>query len=141
MAEDLQELVLNLPREKNLDGTNSLYLFKGAWVSAYVLRAVDSFQRHFIAQDTDIIVASMPKSGTTWLKALTFSVAKRHIYDPKESPLLTTPPHELVPFTDTGLYMEDPLPNLEQLPPPRIFGCHSHFAYNFFEHRVYIKRL
>ena len=86
MAEDLQELVLNLPREKDLDGTNSLYLFKGAWVSAYVLRAVDSFQRHFIAKDTDIIVASMPKSGTTWLKALTFSVAKRHIYDPTESP-------------------------------------------------------
>jgi len=128
MAEDLQELILNLPREKNLDGTNSLYLFKGAWVSAYVLRAVDSFQRHFIAQDTDIIVASMPKSGTTWLKALTFSVAKRHLYDPRESPLLTTPPHELVPFFETDLYMKDPHPNLEQLPPPRIFGCHSHFA-------------
>jgi hypothetical protein len=24
--------------------------------------------------------------------------------------------------------MKDPHPNLEQLPPPRIFGCHSHFA-------------
>ncbi|KAJ6934417.1 cytosolic sulfotransferase 15 [Populus alba x Populus x berolinensis] len=128
MAEDLQELIVNLPREKNLDGTNSLYLFKGAWVSAYVLRAVDSFQRHFNAQDTDIIVASMPKSGTTWLKALTFSVAKRHLYDTRESPLLTTPPHELVPFFETDLYMKDPHPNLEQLPPPRIFGCHSHFA-------------
>ncbi|KAJ6961578.1 hypothetical protein NC652_000494 [Populus alba x Populus x berolinensis] len=41
-----------------------------------------AFQRRFIAQDTDIIVASMPKSGTTWLKAVAFSVAKRHIYGP-----------------------------------------------------------
>ncbi|CAK7336396.1 unnamed protein product [Dovyalis caffra] len=126
--EDLQELLLTLPSEKNLDGTNSLYLYQGAWMSAYVLRAVYSFQRHFIAQDTDIIVGSMPKSGTTWLKALAFSVAKRHIYGPKESPLLTTTPHELVRFIETDLYSKDQQPNLEQLPPPRIFGCHSHYA-------------
>ncbi|KAB5573054.1 hypothetical protein DKX38_000248 [Salix brachista] len=127
--EDLQELLLTLPSEKNLDGNNSLYLYQGAWIPvSFNLRGVDSFQRHFVAQDTDIIVASMPKSGTTWLKALAFSVAKRHIYGAGESPLLTTSPHELVPFFETDLYSKDQLPDLEQLPPPRIFGCHSHYG-------------
>ncbi|KAG5249836.1 cytosolic sulfotransferase [Salix suchowensis] len=126
--EDLQELLATLPSEKNLEGTGSLYLYRGAWVPVSLLRAVDSFQRHFIAQDTDIIVASMPKSGTTWLKALTFSVAKRHIYDPKESPLLTASPHALVPCFEVDLYFKDPQPNLEQTPPPRIFSSHCSFA-------------
>nr|TKS08803.1 cytosolic sulfotransferase 15-like [Populus alba] len=128
MEEDLQELLLTLPSEKSLAGTKSLYLYKGTWLPVSFLRAVDSFQRDFIAQDTDIIVASMPKSGTTWLKALTFSVAKRHIYGPKESPFLTASPHALVPCFETDLYMKDPQPNLEQAPPPRIFSSHSHFA-------------
>jgi hypothetical protein len=126
--ENLQELLLTLPSEKNIDGTNSLYLYQGAWIPVFNLRGVDSFQRRFIAQDTDIIVASMPKSGTTWLKALAFSVAKRHIYGPRESPLLSTSPHELVRFFETDLYSKDQPPDLEQLPPPRIFGCHSHYA-------------
>ncbi|KAJ6944341.1 cytosolic sulfotransferase 15-like [Populus alba x Populus x berolinensis] len=128
MEEDLQELLLTLPSEKSLAGTKSLYLYKGTWLPVSFLRDVDSFQRHFIAQDIDIIVASMPKSGTTWLKALTFSVAKRHIYGPKESPFLTASPHALVPCFETDLYMKDPQPNLEQAPPPRIFSSHSHFA-------------
>ncbi|XP_011020518.1 PREDICTED: cytosolic sulfotransferase 15-like [Populus euphratica] len=126
--EDLQQLLLTLPAEKNFEGTKSLYLYKGTWVPVSLLRAVDSFQRHFIAQDTDIIVASMPKSGTTWLKALTFSVAKRHIYGPKESPLLTASPHALVPCFEVDLYMKDPQPNLDRAPPPRIFSSHSHFT-------------
>ncbi|KAH8522674.1 hypothetical protein Peur_041177 [Populus x canadensis] len=126
--ENLQELLLSLPSEKNIDGTNSLYLYQGAWIPAFNLRGLVSFQRCFIAQDTDIIVASMPKSGTTWLKALAFSVAKRHIYGPRESPLLTTSPHELVRFVETDLYSKGQPPDLEQLPPPRIFGCHSHYA-------------
>ncbi|KAL9349378.1 hypothetical protein Peur_056633 [Populus x canadensis] len=70
----------------------------------------------------------MPKSGTTWLKALTFSVVNRNIYSPKESPLLTTPPHELVRFFEMDLYSKNQLPDLKQLPSPRIFSSHSHYG-------------
>ncbi|WKA11030.1 hypothetical protein VitviT2T_028565 [Vitis vinifera] len=31
-------------------------------------------QEHFQAQPSDIILSSAPKTGTTWLKALTFSI-------------------------------------------------------------------
>ncbi|KAJ4842413.1 hypothetical protein Tsubulata_039880 [Turnera subulata] len=122
----LQELLLTLPRDKNMDGA-PLYLYKGEWFPDYTLSAAISFQKHFTAHDTDVIVASMPKSGTTWLKALTFSVVNRNLYSPKESPLLTSLPHDLVRFFETDLYLEDKNPNLDNFPAPRIFGTHTHY--------------
>ncbi|CAK7336395.1 unnamed protein product [Dovyalis caffra] len=65
---------------------------------------------------------------TTWLKALTFSVVNRNRYSPKESPLLTTPPHELVRFFEIDLYIKTNQPNLERFRAPRIFGSHTHYA-------------
>ncbi|CAK7336399.1 unnamed protein product [Dovyalis caffra] len=94
---------------------------KGSGILFLAIRGALSFQRHFIAQDTDIILGSMPKSGTTWLKAITFSVVNRNIYSPKESPLLTTPPHELVRSFEMDLYSKIQLPDIEKLPSPRIF--------------------
>ncbi|KAJ4827280.1 hypothetical protein Tsubulata_031189 [Turnera subulata] len=123
----LQELLLTLPREKNWDGPQ--YLYKGVWCPAFAISGVIHFQQHFTAHDTDVIIASMPKSGTTWLKALTFSVVNRNLYNhPKEShPLLTTPPHELVPFFEMDLYLRNKNPSLENFPAPRIFGTHIHY--------------
>ncbi|CAK7336387.1 unnamed protein product [Dovyalis caffra] len=123
---DLQDLLATLPSEKDWDGA-PLYFYKGVWYPVFAIRGALSFQQHFIAQDTDIILASMPKSGTTWLKALTFSVVNRNIYSPKESPLLTTPPHELVRFCEMDLYSKIQLPDIEKLPSPRIFSSHFHY--------------
>ncbi|KAG5249838.1 cytosolic sulfotransferase [Salix suchowensis] len=125
-TDEIQDLVAGLPGEKNWDGS-PLYFFKGVWYPAFAIRGAISFRQHFIARDTDIILASMPKSGTTWLKALAFSVVSRNIYSPTESPLLTTPPHDLVPFFEMDLYSKHQLPDLEQLPSPRIFSSHSHY--------------
>jgi len=91
LKDEIQGLVASFPSEKNWDGS-PLYFCKGVWHPVFAIRGALSFQQHFIAHDTDIILASMPKSGTTWLKALTFSVVNRNIYSPKESPLLPTYP-------------------------------------------------
>ncbi|KAL3609302.1 hypothetical protein D5086_000322 [Populus alba] len=69
----------------------------------------------------------MPKSGTTWLKALNFSVVSSDRYSPKESPFITAPPHELVPFLEVDLYSKSQNPNLD-FPPPRILSCHTHYT-------------
>lgn len=127
VKDEIQGLIASFPSERNWDGS-PLYFYEGVWYPFFAIRGALSFQQHFIAQDTDIILASMPKSGTTWLKALTFSVVNRNIYSPKESPLLTTPPHELVRFFEMDLYSKNQLPDLKQLPSPRIFSSHSHYG-------------
>lgn len=85
-----------------------------------------SMQKHYIAQDTDIIVATIPKSGTTWLKALCFAIVKRHIYphDQADHPLLTSNSHELVPFLEYKLFANRQIPDMSSLPGPRLLGTH-----------------
>ncbi|KAG5249837.1 cytosolic sulfotransferase [Salix suchowensis] len=126
LRDEIQGLVAGLPGEKHWDGT-PLYFYEGVWYPAYGISGAISFQQHFIARDDDIILASMPKSGTTWLKALTFSVVNRNIYSPTESPLLTTTPHDLVRNFEMVLYSKNQIPDLEQLPSPRICSSHSHY--------------
>ncbi|KAG5249852.1 cytosolic sulfotransferase [Salix suchowensis] len=124
--DEIQGLVAGFPGEKNCDGV-PLYFYKGAWYPLLAMRGAISFHQHFIARDGDIILASMPKSGTTWLKALAFSVVNRNLYSPTESPLLTTPSHDLVRFFENDLYSKNQLPDLEHLAAPRIFSSHMHY--------------
>ncbi|WMV23760.1 hypothetical protein MTR67_017145 [Solanum verrucosum] len=57
-------------------------------------------QQNFKAQPCDIFVCSAPKSGTTWLKALTFSIITRHDDDITNNLLFTKVPHECIPFLE-----------------------------------------
>ncbi|KAJ1406728.1 Sulfotransferase domain [Sesbania bispinosa] len=54
--------------------TPYVYLFQGFWCQAAEIQGISTFQNHFQAKDSDIFVATAPKSGTNWLKALTFAV-------------------------------------------------------------------
>jgi len=74
LSQDCKELIIiSLPREKGWI-TPYLYLFQGFWHSSTEIHAISTFQNHFQAKDNDIVVASVPKSCTTWLKALTFAI-------------------------------------------------------------------
>ncbi|CDP07832.1 unnamed protein product [Coffea canephora] len=71
----------------------------------------------------------MPKSGTTWLKSLSFSIIYRKKNSILKGPLLTTNPHELVRFLEYDLFLECAKPDLEAFLCPRIFStnlpCHA----------------
>ncbi|CAI9103311.1 OLC1v1001770C1 [Oldenlandia corymbosa var. corymbosa] len=95
--DDIDQLIEKLPREKIMNW--SLILHEdGFWCPERLLRPLISFQRNYDSKDNDILLATMPKSGTTWLKALAFSIVNRDIYSVSQSPLHTSNPHELVPF-------------------------------------------
>ncbi|RZC63272.1 hypothetical protein C5167_025055 [Papaver somniferum] len=85
-------------------GVSVLYQYQGFWAFAEALENVKDFQQNFKALDTDIILASVPKSGTVWLKALAFAIVNRYGHPIFSSshhhPLLTITPHDLVPFVD-----------------------------------------
>ncbi|XP_022764692.1 cytosolic sulfotransferase 15-like [Durio zibethinus] len=126
--QEIEELLLSLPKEQGwLAG--GLFLYNGCWYPSKILRNIITFQRHFQAQDLDIILVSRPKSGTTWLKALIFSIVNRSRYtNYSTSPLLTTNPHELVPFIEFTLYDKKELPDLSSIESPRLFSTHIPYA-------------
>ncbi|MBA0775890.1 hypothetical protein Gotri_010988 [Gossypium trilobum] len=100
--------------------------FQGFWIPSRNVptSSIIAFQKYFQALDDDIIVVSKPKSGTTWLKALVFSIVNRHHYTFSNTPLNSTNPHLLVPYLDIHLYKENPNPDLSTISSPRLFSTH-----------------
>ncbi|KNA25660.1 hypothetical protein SOVF_004510 [Spinacia oleracea] len=105
-----------------------MHFYQGFWLENMISENVDTFQTHFQANDTDIILASLPKTGTTWLKSLLFTIFNRKFYsDVSKHPLLTTTPHELVLQLEFDVYKNslgcNP-PNHTEIPSPRLFATH-----------------
>lgn len=69
-------------------------------------------QENVKAQPSDIFLCSSPKKGTTWLKALTFSIMTRHD-DFTNSPFLNKGPHECIPFLDSAFLSTPEFVNVE----------------------------
>ncbi|XP_059639501.1 flavonol 3-sulfotransferase-like [Cornus florida] len=97
------DIISTLPRENGWTTSNSLYQYQGFWYPSLFLESIISTQEHFKAQPTDLIVCSAPKSGTTWLKALTFAITTRNQFNESTNPLLTTIPHECIPLLEYDL--------------------------------------
>ncbi|GAA0138941.1 hypothetical protein LIER_35004 [Lithospermum erythrorhizon] len=51
--------------------------YQGFWYTSGFLEKVFSFQENVKADPSDILVCSFPKTGTTWLKALSFAIVTR----------------------------------------------------------------
>ncbi|XVF42632.1 hypothetical protein PTKIN_Ptkin01aG0379900 [Pterospermum kingtungense] len=128
--DELKELEQTLSKERNWYGSHHLYFYQAFWCPSLALKAVVSFQKHFQPLDSDIIVSSFPKCGTTWLKALTFSIVNRKQFAREKNPLLSLGPHQLVRFFEYDLYLSNPSPDLENssLYKPRLFSTHIHYA-------------
>ncbi|KAL7082066.1 hypothetical protein ACP275_14G077200 [Erythranthe tilingii] len=130
MDDDDQIQLQKLEQRTNWDGWQ-IVKYQGFWCPLPFFRPVLSAQKYFKAKDSDVILSSLPKSGTTWLKALTFSIANRNTYmcniDTQISPLLTCNPHEVVPFLELNLYLNQENPDLEQTSTPRILATHIPF--------------
>nr|GMD35768.1 flavonol 3-sulfotransferase-like [Ipomoea batatas] len=93
---------------------------------------VRNLQQHFKPHPNDVLLASYPKSGTTWLKALVFSVVNRAKYNDgiMQHPLLTSNPHDLVPHLD--VYATENPTNPRPAESPLI---HTHIPYQSFPHQ------
>ncbi|OWM62750.1 hypothetical protein CDL15_Pgr020044 [Punica granatum] len=124
-----EELIIpTLPRHKGWLSEH-VYMYQGYWFEPNRgLKGVMYLQEHFKPRPTDVLIATSPKCGTTWLKALIFSIMNRATYtDMKAHPLLKYSVHECVPFLDVHLFNTNPVGDPEILPSPRLL-C-SHIAY------------
>ncbi|KAM6559716.1 hypothetical protein CsatA_028955 [Cannabis sativa] len=133
--EKIDEILTKLEKIKDPVGDIYRYNYQGFWIQAFTLKGLIPFQTQFEARDDDIILASCPKSGTTWLKSLIFSIVNRNNSSNINS-LFTANPHDLIPMLELSLPMENmikprllnthiPYPSL----PPSIKDSHCKIVY------------
>ncbi|KAF3574907.1 hypothetical protein F2Q69_00060834 [Brassica cretica] len=125
ISEETKSLISSLSCNKDFLG--KIYNYQGCWYYPNTLQGVLNFQKGFKPQETDIIIASFPKSGNTWLKALTIALFER-LNNTSSSdalhPLQSDNPHGLAPFLETILYLNSSTPDVTKFPSPRLFSTH-----------------
>ncbi|KAG2301997.1 hypothetical protein Bca52824_030648 [Brassica carinata] len=123
LTQETRDLLSSLPSEKGWL-VSQMYQFEGSWQTQALLQGIVNCQKHFEANESDVILSTLPKSGTTWLKALLFALINRHKFPVSGNhPLLVTNPHSLVPFLE-GDYYVSPDVNFSELPSPRLIQTH-----------------
>ncbi|TVU04436.1 hypothetical protein EJB05_49978, partial [Eragrostis curvula] len=109
------------PRNANL----GLHCYQGTCVLEQWVPGIMAIQQSFTPRRGDVILASAPKCGTTWLKALTFATMARGVHPPTdaEHPLLRLNPHDCVPFMEI-LFAAGLGSKMDDMPSPRLMATH-----------------
>ncbi|KAM3372884.1 hypothetical protein ACQJBY_019671 [Aegilops geniculata] len=122
-GESLKDFISSLPSREGW--AQPLIQYKGYWFKPGILEGVLRASRAFAPRGADIVLATQPKCGTTWLKALAFTIVNRsrHGLGAADHPLLTRHPQHLVPFIEipgaAGGHVD-----LGALPSPRLLATH-----------------
>uniref|UniRef100_A0A0E0LA16 Sulfotransferase n=1 Tax=Oryza punctata TaxID=4537 RepID=A0A0E0LA16_ORYPU len=126
---DLADMISSLPSKMEVNLPLKLRLYQGFWLAEIHVPAAVALQRRFVPRPDDVIVASLPKCGTTWLIALTFATMARHVHPPAAAshPLRRLNPHQCLPFLE-GLFARGLEAKLDTLPSPRLMNTHMPLA-------------
>ncbi|XP_021860719.2 cytosolic sulfotransferase 13-like [Spinacia oleracea] len=122
IEKEFKELKLSLPKAAWFENS-AMVLYKSFWCPQYFLKGAITFQNYFEAQDGDIILASLPRTGTTWLKSLLYTIINRDNFSSQFSqhPFHTKNPHDLVLYLE-GLDLSTIIVGNQPL--PRLFATH-----------------
>ncbi|KAK9068397.1 hypothetical protein SSX86_012510 [Deinandra increscens subsp. villosa] len=119
IVERYKDKVSTLPTN---DENQNLCMYEGFWhvhgfyinsKADFCVEVIMALQDDFQAQPTDVFLTSHPKTGTTWLKALSFAILNRSKFkldlgSLPHHPLLTISPHDCVPFMETEAFLNNP---------------------------------
>nr|GLL30406.1 cytosolic sulfotransferase 15-like [Ipomoea trifida] len=106
--------------EENWRGGQKLHQINGFWFPSLMVSGTQQAIVEFNPRPTDIILASFPKTGTTWLKSLLYSIINPSSLDS----LVNNSPHDLVPFLEIDVFGESSKPNILSSDGTRIFNTH-----------------
>ncbi|RLN19443.1 flavonol 4-sulfotransferase [Panicum miliaceum] len=114
------------PPKSYIDLVSTLVLYRNYWLNPERLEHIIPVKDHFKPRRDDIILATYPKCGTTWLKALAFTVMTRGRHAPAAAghPLLTgRHPQEVVAHLEVPTPAGD-LAGIDKMPSPRLLATH-----------------
>ncbi|KAG2610426.1 hypothetical protein PVAP13_4KG190900 [Panicum virgatum] len=128
-VEDDSDTVTAVPERPSEEHVGLLRCYQGFWLREGLVPAAAALQRRFEPRPSDVIVASLPKCGTTWLVALAFATLARHAHPPAaaDHPLRRLNPHQCLPFLE-GLFAGGREGKLDALPSPRLMNTHMPLA-------------
>ncbi|TYG75645.1 hypothetical protein ES288_D03G048500v1 [Gossypium darwinii] len=124
---NVDELLPTLLRSKGW-WLDQLLQYQGFWLSTYGIRGSMLIDDHFSPRPTDIIVATSPKCGTTWLRALVFSIINRNSFDFSDHPLRKANPRDLVHFLEAHIRGDGSTASIDGLPSPRLLSTHLPYS-------------
>ncbi|KAG6406509.1 hypothetical protein SASPL_134113 [Salvia splendens] len=116
----------SLPREKWM-GDDYLVQIGGFWFLPQFVKKNERVINNYNPLPNDVILVTYPKSGTTWLKSLLYSILNRS----SRHKLAVEHPHDLVPFLEAQLFAEVDEPPALAAPSdgPRLFATHLPYQY------------
>jgi len=85
-SKNLEDLIRTLPTREGW--SQPMVLYKNYWCRPHLVGNIMLLQDTFKPRRDDIILATLPKCGTTWLKALAFTITNRSRYSFSDHPLL-----------------------------------------------------
>ncbi|KAG6406497.1 hypothetical protein SASPL_134100 [Salvia splendens] len=111
----------SLPREKWW-GDEYLVQLEGFWFRPQRVKPIKRVINHYNPLPSDVILVTSPKTGTTWLKSVLYSILNRS----SKHKLAVKHPHELVPFLEVQVFAEADEPPILPAPSdgPRLFATH-----------------
>ncbi|WVZ83669.1 hypothetical protein U9M48_030799 [Paspalum notatum var. saurae] len=131
LCSHIPAMVSSLPSSHGLFSL-PLYRHAQGWHASHVsMVGAMAADACFAARPTDILVVTLPKSGTTWIKSLLFATVRRGEHPPAaaaDHPLSSSGPHECVRSLENQVYAHDEAPDLRGLPDPRLFATHVPYA-------------
>ncbi|RLM57937.1 cytosolic sulfotransferase 5-like [Panicum miliaceum] len=97
IEEEDESLISALPTREGW--WEPFFLLQGFWLSPSITKSVMVLRDQFHPRHNDISLATYPKCGTTWLKALAFAITNGsdHPVTGYCHPLLSHNPHDLMP--------------------------------------------
>uniref|UniRef100_A0ACD6A9H8 Uncharacterized protein n=1 Tax=Avena sativa TaxID=4498 RepID=A0ACD6A9H8_AVESA len=105
--------------------------YRGCWLTPDAVKSVKLVEEQFQARSDDVLLVTYPKCGTTWLKALAFTVTNRllhpaHAAGDDAHPLLARHPQDLVPYLEMPYrqLQQHPVAELEEIASPRLLSTH-----------------
>ncbi|KAL7201009.1 hypothetical protein ACSBR1_032837 [Camellia fascicularis] len=125
-------LLLDQYPKKNFWDFPDIFQSQGFWYTNPHLEAARDILAHFKSRNDNIFL----ETGTTWLKALCFSIihGRKNVdvkvdeeEEEEDDPLVKNTPSSCVQTIENGVYMTNPTPDLSGMPSPRLF--HTHIPY------------